>query len=255
MKDLIVRLAEYGLSEKESMVYLAMLELGPASVQDIAKKAGVNRATTYVMIESLKRRGLMSTFDKGKKTMFVAETPERLKHLSDVEMKAAEEKADRLKQSLPLFMALFNSAMETKPVVRYFEGPEGVATCRSMISQMQGEVLNFFALDEGLVSLSKIDEGERLNLNSRIHGRALAAVKPGNIMPKLDTNTWMVREIPYEKYPFTGEMVFAENKIFVFFMKDKPCVFLLESKDVFNMLKIMFEIAWQQAKVFEEVKV
>ena len=55
-------LKELGFSEKESEVYLAMLELGPAAVQDIAKKAGVNRSTTYVMIESLKRRGLISTY-------------------------------------------------------------------------------------------------------------------------------------------------------------------------------------------------
>lgn len=251
MKDLIVRLAEYGLTEKESLVYLAMLELGPASVQDIAKKAGVNRATTYVMIEALKRRGLMSTFDKGRKTMFVAESPERLKHLSDIEMKAAEEKADRLKQSLPLFLALFNSAMETKPVVRYFEGDEGVATCRSMIGQFQGEVLNFYASDEALTSLSKIDEAERLSLNSRVHGRVITAIKPGSHVPKMDPNTWQIREIPYEKYPFTGELVLSENKIFVFFMKEKACVFLLESKDVYNMLKIMFEITWEQAKPFE----
>ena len=101
MKELIERLAEYGLSDKESLVYLAMLELGPASVQDIAKKAGVNRATTYVMIEALKRRGLMATFEKGKKTMFVAESPDVLKKLTDQEKKAIQEKENRLQEALP----------------------------------------------------------------------------------------------------------------------------------------------------------
>ena len=39
-------LQKIGLSEKEAKVYLAALELGQASVQNIARKAEVNRATT-----------------------------------------------------------------------------------------------------------------------------------------------------------------------------------------------------------------
>lgn len=251
MKDLIARLAEYGLSEKESLVYLAMLELGPASVQDIAKKAGVNRATTYVMLEALKRRGLMSTFEKGKKTMFVAESPDRLKHLADVEMRAAEEKADRLKQVLPQFLALFNAAGSSKPMVRYFEGREGVAMCRAMIGQTREEVLNFGAMDEGTLALSKIDEAERLSLTSRVHGRIIAAIKPGLSMAQLDKRTWQIRGIPYEDHPFTGDMIFSEGKIFIFIMKEQPCVFLIESQEMFGMLKALFETAWQQAKPLE----
>lgn len=254
MKDLITRLAEYGLSEKESLVYLAMLELGPASVQDIAKKAGVNRATTYVMLEALKRRGLMSTFEKGKKTMFVAESPDRLKHLSEQEMRAAQDKADRLKQSLPLFMALFNSATASKPMARYFEGEEGVSTCRAMIREAKSEILDFVARDEGTVALSKVNENERLNLTSETHGRAIVAIKPGMPSPKYNVAMWQKRTIPYESYPFTGDMIFFDNKIFIFFMQDKPYVFLIESKATYDMLKAMFELAWQQAAPLDEKK-
>jgi len=252
MKDLITRLAEYGLSEKESLVYLAMLELGPSSVQDIAKKAGVNRATTYVMIESLKRRGLMSTFDKGRKTFFVAESPEHLKRLSETELRAAEEKAGRLKQSLPLFMALFNSASASKPMVRYYEGEEGVTTCRAMIGEATGEVLNFLSRDEGTIALSKVNEGERLDLASRVHGRKIIAIKPGMPRPKHNAAMWLEKTIPYDKYPFTGDMLFFDNKIIIFFMQEeKPYVFVIESQEVYNMLKTMFEVVWQTATPYD----
>ncbi len=252
MKDLITRLAEYGLSEKESLVYLAMLELGPASVQDIAKKAGVNRATTYVMIESLKRRGLMSTFDKGRKTFFVAESPEHLKRLSETELRAAEEKANRLKQSLPLFMALFNSASASKPMVRYYEGEEGVSTCRAMIGEATGEVLNFLSRDEGTIALSKVNESERLDLAGRVHGRKIIAIKPGMPRPKHNAAMWLEKTIPYDKYPFTGDMLFFDNKIIIFFMQEeKPYVFVIESQEVYNMLKTMFEVVWQTATPYD----
>ncbi|MDZ4385041.1 MAG: helix-turn-helix domain-containing protein, partial [Candidatus Moranbacteria bacterium] len=71
-------LQEIGLNEKEARVYLSALELGQSTVQDIAKKALVNRATTYFVIESLMKSGLMSSFQKGKKQYFVAADPDRL---------------------------------------------------------------------------------------------------------------------------------------------------------------------------------
>ena len=75
-------LKKFGLSEKEARVYLAALELGQASVQDIAKKSAVNRATTYLMIESLEKRGLMYKLIKNKKKLFAADTPERFLYLA-----------------------------------------------------------------------------------------------------------------------------------------------------------------------------
>ena len=54
------KLQELGLSEKEARVYLALFELGPSVVSGLAKKAGINRSTTYVILETLAKRGLVS---------------------------------------------------------------------------------------------------------------------------------------------------------------------------------------------------
>ena len=60
-------LQDLGLSEKEAKVYLTALEMGAETAQNIAKKANVNRATTYVQIDSLKAKGfdLVITVDCG----------------------------------------------------------------------------------------------------------------------------------------------------------------------------------------------
>ena len=60
-KTLEFKLKELGLAEKEAKVFLASLELGSSAVQEIAKKAEINRATTYVIIEKLMKKGLMSS--------------------------------------------------------------------------------------------------------------------------------------------------------------------------------------------------
>lgn len=251
MKDLKEILAEYGLSDKESSVYLAMLELGPASVQDIAKKSGVNRATTYVMIESLKRRGLMSTFEKGKKTMFVAESPDRLKRLVEKDMNFIKEKQERLQEALPSFLALYNSSAQDKPIVKYFEGEEGVKTAREIMMQCRGEMLNFVAVDESTVSVSKIGESQRLEASRRIHGKVIFALKEGINLPYFDRNNWNVREIPYKTYPFTGDLHLFDNKVLFIVMKTKPIAFLLESPEVYGLTRAMYEAVWSSAKVID----
>ncbi len=248
MKDLKEILAEYGLSDKESSVYLAMLELGPASVQDIAKKSGVNRATTYVLIESLKRRGLMSTFEKGKKTMFVAESPDRLKRLIEKEMSVIKDKEQRLQEALPSFLALYNSSAQDKPIVKYFEGNEGVKTARELMMRCRGEMLNFVAVDESTVNVSKIGENQRLEVGKRLQGKVIIALKEGVKLPYFDRSNWNVKQISYDSYPFTGDLHLFDNKVLFIVMKAQPIAFLLESPEVYGLTRAMYEAVWSNAK-------
>src|SRR3989338_6412357 len=78
---LVKILEDLGLSEKEAKVYLASLELGESAPAEIAKHAGINRDTTYVIAEKLVKDGLMSQLEKDKKTYFMAENPEQLLRL------------------------------------------------------------------------------------------------------------------------------------------------------------------------------
>ena len=57
-------LKKIGLSENETGAYLALLELGSATAQDISKKSGIKRATTYVQLEALMQLGLVTSFEK-----------------------------------------------------------------------------------------------------------------------------------------------------------------------------------------------
>ncbi|HBR80028.1 TPA: transcriptional regulator, partial [Candidatus Uhrbacteria bacterium] len=74
--DYVAReLINVGFSDKEAAVYLAALQLGLSSIQDIAKKSGVNRATTYLLVDVLIKKGLMGVFVKDGRKFFAAESP------------------------------------------------------------------------------------------------------------------------------------------------------------------------------------
>ncbi len=110
------QLKEIGLSEKESKVYLAALELGPAAVQKIAERAGVKRPTTYVMLEALAERGLMTTTKEGKRTRFAASSPEKIMAILEAERHRAATRLESFRTALPGLMTAVESFLNPRVV-------------------------------------------------------------------------------------------------------------------------------------------
>src|SRR3989338_4813909 len=104
------QLKNLGLSDNEAKVYLAMLELGSATMLEISTKAGINRPTAYVQVESLKKLGLVSTQTKGKKQFFIAESPDQLENMLDQKKLDIENKKEELTKLLPELSSMFKVA-------------------------------------------------------------------------------------------------------------------------------------------------
>ncbi|MFA6304145.1 MAG: helix-turn-helix domain-containing protein [Patescibacteria group bacterium] len=120
-------LKQLGLSDKEILVYLALLSSGPASVRSLAKVSGINRGTTYDILKSLKDSGLVSYYHKATKQFFVAEDPSALNKALEQRMDKLQEVKKNLSQVIPELKSLFDSSGD-KPVVKYYEGLGGVKT-------------------------------------------------------------------------------------------------------------------------------
>src|SRR5258708_1208986 len=103
-----------GLSQKQSVVYTALLQLRKASSYSVAQKSGLKKPTTYVILDELIERGLVSRVPRVKKQLFVARSPEEA-------FGVAEEKLSLAKKKLPELLAL-TKGEKTKVHVAYFEG-------------------------------------------------------------------------------------------------------------------------------------
>jgi sugar-specific transcriptional regulator TrmB len=72
-------LKELGLTSKEVDTYLGNLQLGSALVQEIAQQSGLNRTSTYDILQSLQTKGFASyTIQSGKRYYQVIEPKEIL---------------------------------------------------------------------------------------------------------------------------------------------------------------------------------
>lgn len=250
MKALAREIQKLGLSDKEALVYLASLELGPSPVQVIARKAEVNRATTYVMIESLLQRGLMSTFDKGKKKMFTAEQPERLHRIVHHERSIVDEKEQVIKRILPDLDALSDAAGE-RPKVSFYEGAEGLEAMRETIfdSKLESieDVISYDDLNHLLEEIHWKKHNERLK-NKKIRGRVLYTSESGRKPPTDHGGTWQHRLLPHKLFPMHGELTVYGNRVAMIALKGKLVGVIIESKEMAVMVRTLFELAWRQAE-------
>ncbi len=135
MSDLLQILQEYGLTPNEAKLYLANLELGATTVQDIAKKSKLKRTTIYSLVNMIKQKGLISEFRHGAKTYLVAEDPAHLQRIF-------EERYQRLQEAIPEFRSLYNTPT-VKPKIRFYEGKEGIRLVYEDTLDEQKEILCF----------------------------------------------------------------------------------------------------------------
>lgn len=250
--DLKRALGELGLAAKEGEVYLAMLELGPASVQDIAKRAGVNRSTTYVMLEGLKKHGLVSTFEKGKKILFAGEAPQRLQQIIADQYRKIRMKDHLLESTLPQLMAIYKSSKE-KPRVRFFESESAIHEIRKEFAALgpSESYEEIFSVDEHLMEIVKLTADERRKTVHKSKGRAIACIKPGFKMPYANGSNTELRTLDYEKYPFAGDMGIKGDQAYLFALKGFTVGIIIENKEIVDFLRALFNIAWSVAKPWE----
>jgi predicted transcriptional regulator len=248
MEDVKQALADLGLAPKEADTYLAMLEIGPSSVQDIAKKAGINRTTTYVMLEGLTRHGLVSTFERGKKTLFAAENPQQLVEILTRQMGAIQNKKSRLEESLPRLLAIFNT-IEDKPKVRFLEGEIPMREVMMEVGGLREELWEMYSVDEYFLdALGKLQTHElRSQPARRMKGRSLITIKPGLMLPYFDTTSTEIRALDWSVHQFTGDISLFKDRVYIFVYKGKVGVIAIESKEIADIVRALFEMAWSCA--------
>lgn len=134
-------LQNIGLADKEIEIYIAALKLGPQPASVIARAANLNRSTTYTILESLFRKGLISQFVKAEVKYFSVVSPENLVGYVDRMINDLKRNRDELLTSIPQFLALTNP-ITVKPKVLFFEGMPSVKDLYEQISKYSDEVIS-----------------------------------------------------------------------------------------------------------------
>jgi sugar-specific transcriptional regulator TrmB len=243
MRDLV----NLGFAEKEAAVYIAALTLGPSSVQEIAQKSGINRATAYLLIESLIERGLMSSFVKDKKKSFEAEPPDRLLSILRLQKHELEEKEKELIAVMPKLLAIHNLE-GAKPQIRYLEGFVGVTSIMKFFEETEGDFIEMVSIDD-VENLKVFYQYHAKHVDAlsqrKIPHRLLAIMKEPDFSRISNIPGGEVRIIPAEKFPLHGDISVRGNTVFMYSFKDQMIGVVITSADIANTIRQLFNIAWE----------
>lgn len=239
-------LSQLGLQYKEDDIYLACLELGMASVQEIAIKSGVKRTTVYDVLANLGKKGLIGQTIKGKKRLFYAEEPEKL-------LKLLDEKKARLEEAMPLLKSFYNTAGD-KPKIRYYDGKEGIKEVYRDTLNYSGELVAF--VTENIINdlgQDFADEYREKRTKNKISVRVIGP-DTENIVNYRNTNKDEMRKIrlvPHARFPFSIEMNIYGNKVAFMSFKESMGV-IIESNEIANNLRSLFELSWLGAAQYNK---
>jgi predicted transcriptional regulator len=140
MEPIIKQLLSVGLSEKEGQLYAKALELGPATLATLAKQSNVKRPTAYNITELLIGKELMTKVPYGKRTLYRAEPPKRLREQLNQRQAILEILLPQLERK--------SSASFKQPKITFHESKEGIKTAYYSLFNSPKTIYSLFSPDD-----------------------------------------------------------------------------------------------------------
>lgn len=237
-----------GINEKESAVYIALLQLGRASAYSISEKSGLKKPTTYVVLDELIKKALVYKIPRERKQLYMARSPEQVFAMSEERLRLAKEK-------LPELLA-FSRGEKKKVNVMYFEGLNGIKQMLEYkIKEMEGkELVGFYATDENFNPDTKEEfdgyfkkewNEKMLKLNITMRGIAPEGIEMKPYRDVDEKYGRKVKVVPKELYSSDTAIDVIGDIVRIQDYKNTQGV-LLENPDMAKTIREIFEMVWSK---------
>lgn len=235
-------LTQFNLTEKESLVYVAALELGTTTAAIIAKKANIQRTHFYDISEHLINAGFLRRVSKDNKGLYAATDPETLVEIE-------EKKIEKLRQTLPEFKALYNTSGK-KPKITYYEGRHGIEQINEDTLRYKGEAVafttpRFMSFPSRSTGKSYIEQ--RIAMGNRVRVIGEDAPEVRELQEKDAKELRETRILSKDVFRSEIEIGIYGSKVFIIDYKEQ-FGFIIEDTEIARVMKMIFEIVWGRWK-------
>ncbi len=240
-------LSEVGLTERESKVYLALLETGLTTTGPLVKKSGVPNSKIYEILESLQNKGLVSWIIKSKTKYFQASDPKKI-------LTIFREKEKEIENLLPVLEAR-QKKVEEKQFVELYEGSKAIFAFLNnlMADAKKGE--NYFSF-----SLGKEHEDKKVEIFYKNFGtkrekkglvvKILANKETKKIFRKVYSDRiWFLKKIVrFTGFNFPQGIVIFRDHTVMMNWTENPIAIHIHSKKTAKQYERFFKDLWKTAK-------
>ncbi len=233
-----------GLSKKEAMIYLYLLEKGPVKATTIFQNLKMKKGNTYALLDKLLGKGFI--IKKG--ITFLPQPPVSILALLDEKAKTIANSLVNFKILLPQLNSMYKLALG-KPTIRYFEGEEGIKEVFEDIYAPKADAVY------GCVDLEKVDEiFPKYITNKLIPKRTKNKLKAISLIADSPQAQEIAKKDPEQlretilvnklKYPIPAEIDVYEDKIAMLtFQKGEFIGLIIENQDLADTLRSIFKLA------------
>ncbi|HSX44465.1 MAG TPA: helix-turn-helix domain-containing protein [Patescibacteria group bacterium] len=244
-------LIELGLSHREASTYLALLELDLTSVSQISRHTGINRSTTYVVLNSLEKMNLVKVADDRKVRKYMGVSPDMLlanmKKVTDSQAKRQTE----LEEIMPKLRAIYKDTSH-KPLIKIYEGKKGL--WQTYTDVFESGVKEFWVCEDLTNILKIFPEFVEYDATQRLmKGISICSISPAK---KADIklcsggpciNTEEIAFIPPEMFTSPVDITIYGDRVAFASSKDLFGV-TIEHPEIATALKSIFDLAFAEAR-------
>ena len=231
------QLHEAGLTENESKIYVALLELGPSNAGLISRKTGLHRRVVYDTIEMLIKKGLVGYILKNNKKLFQASNPEKI--LDNI-----KEKEESIAQILPQMLTLYTQTKE-KEETNFYKGKNGLKTVFEDQLSSKSEIK---ILGASPIAYEILQFYFKWFDQKRVKARIKTKIIFNETMKKPKIPLSDIRYLP-EKYSSPLAVnIYGDKVALILWSKENPLAIVIKNAEISQGYKKHFELLWKIAK-------
>ncbi len=239
----VVSLRGIGLSDKAARIYVAAIELGESTIQELARKSKVARTSIYHVIEELIEKGCLVEAQKDRRALYIPTNPEDI-YIS------AREKLREFEAVVPFFKERMHS-VHTRSKILFFHGSTGFKRVWDMVFESRGK--QYQIITPGRQFLEFVKEKyiiediikKKTNLGYRSRQLIIDTTYSRNIASKDRQENRQTRFLPGGTEISFTEIICDEFVAFIS-TRTENMIFVVEHDMFAETRKEMFEVLWKK---------
>jgi sugar-specific transcriptional regulator TrmB len=228
------------VSPSQAKAYVAGLELGSATLADIAKRTGLSKTTAFEALNDLCDRKFARVSRRKKSVTYRMTDPEHAVALLRGAVSEQAAMIDNLARAIPLFDALLGG---NRPSTTIYEGADAIEGYFAHLEFVKPRSIDEIVHADDIYTW--IDEKTLLAARKRHRwqpkaGRALSTGKRRN-----PNAIFIQRRLNPAWGAFRGNLAIYDSYVSIVTYTKRLTTIIIESKPLADSLRMLFEVAWR----------
>lgn len=244
-------LYELGFSESEVSVYLAMIDHGALTAQEIVRYTQGKRPTVYYALRQLEEKGLIHKTGTQAVERFQAEPPVKLLAVVLLRQHRLRTLEDEVKKIIPQ-LTPSKTSREGIPKILFYEGEENMKQIISETLYCRSKKIDYLTPHDNFFW-----QTDKTFANTYIHDRREWGIKTRHLWEAPLAPNYMVnfrqhadvRILPKQMYgKYRTTMLLFDDTVMYISSRDSGYVLVVKSKEHYELMASMYETLWGLSK-------